>query len=54
MKNRKRNFAKPTFNPDLKNVNLFEIDGCDVAVAAPVFVVVVDSEHDEDEDSDIM
>ena len=36
-----------------KNVNLFEIDKSDVAVAAPDFLIN-DLDHDEDEDIDIM
>ena len=36
-----------------KNVNPFEIDKNDVVVAAPKFLIV-DSDHEEDEDIDIM
>ena len=49
LQNRKRKFTKPTVNPDKKNIKPFETDESNVAVAAPEFLIV-DSDHDEDED----
>ena len=53
LQSRKINFTKPVVNPNQKNVEPLEIDKRNVAVAAPEFVIV-DSDHDQDEDIDFM